>query len=123
MTDIDFSSINTKKIGEGVVLTGRATAPEIYVEGVTQMLMGAPVSRLIFHTTMDSATDGDVEVRKAAVVLSLPTGALVDIALKILEAVKSNQDRYIGTNQAVVDKWAEQVRTLSVAVEQNNSGS
>lgn len=105
---------NLIKLGENSLLVGKANAPEIFADGMSQMLMGTPVSRVIFHTTLESYSERAPEVRRAAAILVMPTGQLVEFALNILHAVKENEQRFLAGNAELERKWGELVKNLDV---------
>ena len=69
-------------------LTGNLSSPEIYAEGIANMMIGFPVSRLVLHTFLEPLADGR-EHRRAVANLTMPTTALLELALNVLRACKS----------------------------------
>lgn len=57
--------------------------PEFFVEGVTEAVLGIPISKLTFHTA-DGITSDGVEKRSSVVRLAVPTAALLEMCRNIL---------------------------------------
>ncbi len=75
-------------------LFGGAAVPEVYVDGLSEIMLGAYVSRLTLHTTESLVQEGDspvpVEQRRVKLRLVLPTPTLVEIAQLVLNNVTAN---------------------------------
>lgn len=70
--------------------------PNVYVDDMSQLSLGVPVSRILFHI-MDTppikeGSEGVVEQRKAVLQLTLPTLALVNLAKQVLAHAASGSD-------------------------------
>lgn len=71
--------------------------PSIYVDDMSQLGIGVPVSRVLFHTLdnppVQTAEDGSpIEQRNAALQLIIPTGSLVNFAKHVLSAASQNDE-------------------------------
>lgn len=70
------------------VLVGKSSAPEVLAEGVSQVLMGYPMSRLVLHTVLDPEDAESREIRRAAGIVTMSTVSLVQTAKLILKLAK-----------------------------------
>lgn len=69
--------------------------PEIFTDGVSNMVMGNPVSKLTFHSvTVPVHGSNDVEQRKGVVRLVIPTPVLLEMCRNVLFAAQSSIDSY-----------------------------
>ncbi|GJG96802.1 hypothetical protein [Cupriavidus pauculus] len=68
--------------------------PEIYVDGISQAIIGAPVSKLVFHSitpqTEEQIEEG-VESRTVATQIAIPTHQLLSMCQMIVHALKANE--------------------------------
>ena len=71
----------------------KAGLPTIYVEGLSQMLVGFPNSRLMLYSfaERDANNPGAPELRHVACELVMPTSALIEIAQNILNSLAANK--------------------------------
>ena len=58
--------------------------PEVYVEGIAQMMMGAPNTKLLFYTSKGADNDG-VEQRYVNETLVMPTHAVMQMLMLFKE--------------------------------------
>ena len=65
----------------------------LYVEGLSQMLLGFPVSRLLFFSLAerDASNPSAPEMRQIACELIIPTASLIELAQHVLANVASNK--------------------------------
>jgi hypothetical protein len=72
-------------------LTGVESAPSTYADGISQVALGYPVSRVfLFHSTMPSSSAGaQKEARKITQILLIPTVQLVEACKNILGLAKA----------------------------------
>lgn len=77
------------------VLVGKDDAPRIYVEGLSQLNLGYPLSRLVLHHTVEPSTSPhDVpERRHIACELVMPTMALIDMVQVTLSSIAQARDQ------------------------------
>jgi hypothetical protein len=64
---------------------------ELSIDGVAEQLVGIPTTKLLCYTGV-GISDGHL-VGKAVCRITIPTGALVDLARKILEHVDGNKQQ------------------------------
>lgn len=64
-----------------------ANTPTIFAEGVSQLVIGFPMSRVVFFKSVDhdSSTDPPTEVHQVAYELIIPTPALAETCMAILQ--------------------------------------
>lgn len=93
--------------GGAFLLVGKSSAQEVFSDGISQVLLGYPVSRLVMHTILEPASEEAKEVRRAAVVLTMPTMTLIDTALMILRVCKQGEDQLVGFNSQQGAKISE----------------
>ena len=89
-----------------------ALAPTIYVEGLSQMMVGFPNSRILLHNWVerDPNNPSAPEVRQVACELVMPTSTLIEIAQNILTSMAMNrpllvtaQNEWLGKLNALND--------------------
>ena len=69
--------------------------PEVFTDGVSNMVMGNPISKLLFHTVTAPVGGGnEIEQRKAILRLAIPTPVLLEMCRNILFAAQSNIESY-----------------------------
>lgn len=87
----------------------------LYCDGMSQFMLGFPVSRLLLHDLVERNADapGAPEVRHVVGEIIMPTAGLIDMAKNILAAV--------GQNKAVLLKieadFSAQLRTSVQAID------
>lgn len=76
-------------------LTINDDLPEMFTDGVSNMVMGNPVSKLTFHSvTTPAQSESEVEQRKAVLLLTIPTAVLLEMCRNILFTAQSNIDKF-----------------------------
>jgi hypothetical protein len=85
--------------------------PSIYVEGVSQMLIGFPNCRMMFHNlSQKDPTNADApEIRNMVCELIMPTAALIEMARGILSTMAANKE----TLEVAKDEWVASVSKLT----------
>jgi len=75
--------------------------PEVYADDLSHVMMGIPISKVIFHSVSSSANipangapPRQLEVREAVLQMTMPTLALVNFAKNVL-AVASQNDALV----------------------------
>ena len=69
--------------------------PELFTDGVSQLLMGSPISKLTFHSVTNPAGPGDVfEQRTGVLRLIIPTPVLLEMCRNILLGAQSSLDLF-----------------------------
>ncbi len=68
--------------------------PEMFVDGISSILMGNPISKLTFHSVRDPANpeNNEIEQRKGVFLLTISTPVLLEICRSILSAAQSSID-------------------------------
>jgi len=68
-------------------------AVRMYCDGMSQFMLGFPVSRLLLHDLVERNADvpGAPEVRHVVGEIVMPTAGLIDMAKNILAAVSQNK--------------------------------
>jgi hypothetical protein len=81
--------------------------PLIYVEGISQMGLGFPNSRLIFHSFASKTENGNGidEVHNVAVELVIPTSSLVEMLKTLTNQLSINQEQI----KQFGDEWIHKV--------------
>ena len=87
-----------------------ATMPVIYAEGIAQMLVGFPNSRVILSQLSQQNGEGDnkEDVHHLACELVVPTAALIEMAQGILNNLGSSKDLL----QSVSTEWMQKVNAI-----------
>lgn len=76
-------------------LTVTDSMPEMFTDGVSNMVMGNPVSKLTFHSvTVPIHGSNKVEQRKGVLRLVIPTPVLLEMCRNILFAAQSNPEGF-----------------------------
>lgn len=85
--------------------------PSIYVEGVSQMMIGFPNSRMMFHnfSQKDPSKPDGPEMRTMACELIIPTAALIEMARGILHTLTENKAALESTK----NEWLEKINVLT----------
>jgi hypothetical protein len=68
----------------------------VYADGVAVAALGVPISRIVFYTVStpsDEQSATETESRKVCLELSMPMGAMLELAKHILDGVKENQNQ------------------------------
>ncbi len=81
----------------------KTAAPEVFADGISQVLMGYPVSRVVFHTILEPAGSDSRELRRASMILTMPTVALIETARNLLNLAKEAEGQLVqfSSEQAV----------------------
>lgn len=90
------------------------SVPSIYVEGVSQMLIGFPNSRILLHSLSqkDPANANAPEIRTMACELIIPTTAMLEMARGILSTMSVNKDAL----DTAMNEWIASVSKLTSAL-------
>lgn len=69
--------------------------PEVFTDGISQMLMGVPVSKLTFHSITNPADPSSgIEQRTGVLRLIIPTPVLLEMCRNILSGAHSSLDAF-----------------------------
>jgi hypothetical protein len=77
------------------ILTGRLSANEHFVEGFTQMFIGFPHTKVLFHTVLEPKGEDSPEIRKASQLMTIPTVTAIEFAHLVLTAAKNFEEQII----------------------------
>jgi len=89
--DIDHDIIET----DDMYLLGRLNAPELFAEGLTQIMLGYPNSRLLLHTLIAPKEGAKKEIRRAVATLTIPTATLIELANLVLDAARRTGEQLL----------------------------
>lgn len=83
--------------------------PTIYVEGLSQFMLGFPNSRLLLNSLSQKSTEGDrtEEVHHLACELVIPTAALAELTTTLVGILAGNKD----TLKNAGAEWIEKVNS------------
>jgi hypothetical protein len=100
-----------------IKLHAGSQVPLIYVEGISQMGLGFPNSRLMFHsfTSKTESDNGIDEVHNVAVELVMPTSALVEMLKTLTAQLGMNNEQIKLIGHEWLYKVNESLDSLSVA--------
>ncbi|MBB5411972.1 hypothetical protein HDG34_005938 [Paraburkholderia sp. HC6.4b] len=84
-------SISVNENGANFVLDFPDSTPDNFADGVSQLLIGWPTSKVVFHTLTQPASKADPqEQRQCALRLTVPTPVLLELAQQIVGALAHN---------------------------------
>ena len=87
---IDHSNPDVFK-GKNYELRGRLAAPEQFVDGVSLMFIGNPMTKMILHTVTEPRNEDSVEIRRAVQCLTMTTVNAIEFADFILRNAKKSE--------------------------------
>jgi len=87
----DFDELETKTF----ILFGRSSAPENFSEGLSYLMFGYPIVKILLHTVREPKSEDELEIRTAQQYLTMPTVAAIQLADKILSSAKKFESRLI----------------------------
>ncbi|HUW36281.1 MAG TPA: hypothetical protein VMV91_03025 [Rhodocyclaceae bacterium] len=74
-----------------IVTPGSAqSAQQIFMDGVSGVMLGGAVSKIQFHVVVGHDTDTKAELRQVTLSITMPTVSLVDFCNQTLKAVSEN---------------------------------
>lgn len=96
-------------------LSGRVSAPEIYADGFSQLLIGFPTTKIIFHSLVEPKTNVNAkEERRVVATLSISTLDAIQLATTILAGFKNAEsqlglgaDQYLTRIKAAIAQLGE----------------
>jgi len=97
-----------------IVQTERLNIPSIYVEGLSQMMLGFPNSRLLMHSSavQNSTSSAVVETRQVTCELVMPTTAMIEMARAILDILSQNQKQF----EVAKAEWLGRLEAISQSI-------
>ncbi len=95
--------------------------PSIYVEGLSQMMLGFPNSRMMLYSLAqkDTTNPDAPELRHMACELIIPTIALIEMTQTILSTLVANKTVIEGSKK----EWSEKVDALTNSLQSINIDS
>lgn len=82
LNDLDTSETNE------YLIYNKSNAPEIFIDGMSNMMLGFHSVKMSLHSVVDSGGEGSKEIRKVVATLTMDTAAAIDMAFDILESCK-----------------------------------
>ncbi|MBR8151649.1 hypothetical protein [Burkholderia vietnamiensis] len=79
---------------------------EIYADGVSEIQVGMPVSRIIFHSVINPSINNKSEERRANLSLVIPTNQLMELVANIASATSQE---VVSSSNAVGLAYAAQL--------------
>jgi len=99
--------------------------PELFVDGISQIALGMPVTRILFHASIPPQEQGEkIEQRVAKLSLVIPTAALMEFVANI--ATNTSAEVVTSTNAAISTYTAQtmvQMNRLAALTEISESKS
>jgi len=100
---------------DSFTLSGRVSAPEIYADGFSQLLLGFPTTKIVFHSLVEPHTEANAkEERRVVATLSLSTMDAIQLATTILAGCKKSEvqlglgaDQYLSRLKAAIAQLGE----------------
>ena len=75
--------------------------PELYIDGISGLAAGWPISKLILHSRHPNQ-DGPREKRQVVALLTLPTATLIELCRNVLAAYAGTEDQIAQGNQQLL---------------------
>ena len=88
---VDFDTLSHRD----VILKGRLTSPEVYADGVSQIMLIGSIAKLMLHSISLPKSTENPEIRKAVQYLSMPVFGALELADLILRAAKDSEERLL----------------------------
>ncbi|GAA4349634.1 hypothetical protein GCM10023165_36610 [Variovorax defluvii] len=89
----------------------RGMSPTIYVEGMSQLMVGFPNSRMLWHSFVAQDPGGE-ETRQIACELIIPTAAMVDTARMLITHLAANKAQLEATGAEWLKRTADLLASL-----------
>lgn len=93
--------------------------PQIYADGIGQVMVGMPVSKLVFHRTVNTNPNNDVD--RPVAVVTMPTAAILEFVLAFNDMAKSHGtgllnalDEQSVKTRALIDRFLQQATDIQV---------
>jgi len=97
----------------GIELHGILDAPQIQADGISQVMVGTPNVKILFHQLVGSSpnpTNEKTEIRKVALSLVISLHDAIQMSQSILAAVKRSEDEINRLRD-------EQIKTINEALD------
>lgn len=100
-------------------LTGVDSAPTIFADGIAQVALGYPMSRVIFHTVsgVQALAEGMSEQRKAEATIVMPTANLIEAMKLVLDLARQNEDALATLHDAGAVRVREMLQQMNAAAD------
>lgn len=105
-----------------VQLQSNGPVPTIYVEGISQVALGFPNSRLLFHS-LATKTNNETqeEVHQLAAEIVIPTSSLIDMLKLLSNQIIQNQLQIKNFGSEWIHKINESIDSLMTETSQQSS--
>lgn len=99
---------------QGIEVHGMMSAPAQYVDSISQILVGWPQVKFVFHEIIAPThkEDPHVEIRKASLILTMPTLEALNMAKMLIKTIKNSQDQMRAISQEQHDKLQQAIASL-----------
>lgn len=94
---------------DGFVLLNRTSAPEVFAEGFTQVMIGVPMSKVVLHSVVDPKEGDGKELRRTVQTLTVPTISLLELATLVTTLCKQSEEQL---SQAGGNDFATKLKAL-----------
>lgn len=89
--------------------------PEIYADGISNLIMGGSVSKVTFHSVKAwSPVLNGIEQRKAVLQLSMPTVVLFEMCRNILFTAQTSEKDIVETGKITDARYKEIMEGVSI---------
>ena len=116
---MDRNDFDIKEVNPTLTILDRLTAPNVYADGIAQIMIGFPISKIVFHTIYEPKTDSSGEIRKCVQTLSIPTVSALEMARHILGAAKQSEAKL---SELFSDETLNKIKGLLVDIPDSVSG-
>jgi hypothetical protein len=84
-------TVHITENGANFNLTFPEAVNELFADGFSQLLLGWPVSKVVFHTVRQTPVVGEPENRSVSHVLAVPTPVLLQLAQQVMGSLAQNR--------------------------------
>jgi hypothetical protein len=97
--------ISVNENGANFVLDFPDGTPDVFADGFSQLLIGWPTSKVVFHAlTKPASADNPQEERECTLRLTVPTPILMELAQQVLGSLVVNKQPLT----EAIDRYSEQ---------------
>lgn len=91
--------------------------PEIFSDGISQLLIGTPVSKLTFHTLVAPASNpNELEQRQGVFRLTIPTPVLLELCRNVLLAAQHSTTTFTEGGKMIDAQVKKIMAGISISV-------
>lgn len=94
---------------DGFVLLNRTSSPEVFAEGISQVMIGVPLTKIVLHSIVEPKDGANKEIRRTVQTLSIPTIAAVELANIVMSLCKQSEGELI---QMAGDEFGKKLSAL-----------